>query len=68
MRVNRRACRVLVGKPEGKRSLGKPRSRWAYNIKIYIMGIGWGVDRILSDSCVPINSVNLLSAKATVSF
>jgi hypothetical protein len=26
--------RVLVGKPEGKRPLGRPRHRWEYNIKI----------------------------------
>jgi hypothetical protein len=26
--------RVLVGKPEGKRPLGRPRCRWEYNIKI----------------------------------
>jgi hypothetical protein len=25
---------VLVGKPEGKRPLGRPRRRWEYNIKI----------------------------------
>jgi hypothetical protein len=28
------SCRILVGKPEGKRPLGRPRHRWAYNIKI----------------------------------
>jgi hypothetical protein len=27
-------CRVLVGKPEGKRLLGRPRCRWEDNIKI----------------------------------
>jgi len=26
--------RVLVGKPEGKRQLGRPRRRWKYNIKM----------------------------------
>jgi hypothetical protein len=31
---NRNAYRILVGKPEGKRSLGKPRRRWLDNIKI----------------------------------
>jgi hypothetical protein len=35
-----------VGKPEGKKSLGKPRSRWEDNIKMDIMRIGWDVDRI----------------------
>jgi len=29
----RGACRVLVGKPEGKKQLGKPRHRWEDNIK-----------------------------------
>jgi hypothetical protein len=30
----RNACRILVGKPEGKRQLGRPRSMWEDNIKI----------------------------------
>jgi hypothetical protein len=31
----KRGCyRVLVGKPEGKSPLGRPRVRWEYNIKI----------------------------------
>jgi hypothetical protein len=30
----RNAYRILVGKPEGKRSLGIPRRRWVDNIKI----------------------------------
>jgi hypothetical protein len=28
--------RVLVGKPEGKRPLGRPRRRWEDNIKMYL--------------------------------
>jgi hypothetical protein len=31
-----------VGKPEEKRSLGRPRRRWEDNIKIELRGIGWG--------------------------
>jgi hypothetical protein len=31
----RNAYRILVGKPEGKRPLGRPRRRWVDNIKIY---------------------------------
>jgi hypothetical protein len=27
--------RVLMGKPEGRRPLGRPKSRWENNIKIY---------------------------------
>ena len=34
--------RVLVGKPEGKRPLGKPRRRWDDNIKIDIQEVGCG--------------------------
>jgi len=33
--------RVLVGKPEGKRPLGRPRCRWVY-IKIYLQKVGCG--------------------------
>jgi hypothetical protein len=31
MREKRNACRLLVGKPEGKRPLGRPRCRWVDN-------------------------------------
>jgi hypothetical protein len=41
----RNAYRILVGKPEGKRPLGKPRRRWVDNIKMDLREIGWdGVD------------------------
>jgi hypothetical protein len=36
------ACRILVGKPEGKRPLGRPRRRWEENIKMDLTEIGWG--------------------------
>ena len=32
--------RVLVGKPEGKRSLGRPRRRWEDNIKMGLQEVG----------------------------
>jgi len=32
--------RVLVGKPEGKRPLGRPRRRWEDNIKMDLQGVG----------------------------
>jgi hypothetical protein len=35
--------RLLVGKPEGKRSLRRPRPRWIYNIKIDLLEIGLSV-------------------------
>jgi hypothetical protein len=34
--------RVLMGKPEGKRPLVRPRRRWEYGIRINIMETGWG--------------------------
>jgi len=37
----RGACRVLVGKPEGKSPLGRARRRWKDNIKVYVKEIGW---------------------------
>jgi hypothetical protein len=38
----RNAYRILVGKPEGKRPLGRPRRRWDDNIKMNLREIGWG--------------------------
>jgi hypothetical protein len=38
----RNAYRILVGKPEGKRPLAKPRRRWVDNIKMDLRDIGWG--------------------------
>jgi hypothetical protein len=35
-------CRVLVGKPEGRRPLGRPRRRWEDNIKVDLKDVGWG--------------------------
>jgi hypothetical protein len=39
----RNACRLLVGEPEGKRPLGRPRHRREDNITIDLTEIGWGV-------------------------
>jgi hypothetical protein len=45
MGEKRNACRILVGKTEGKRLLGRPRRRWMDNIKMDLREIGWnGVD------------------------
>jgi hypothetical protein len=42
----RNAYRILVGKPEVKRPLGRPRRRWVDNIKINLREMGWdGLDR-----------------------
>jgi hypothetical protein len=43
----RNAYRLLVGKPEGKRPVGRPRRRWVDNIKMDLREIGWdGMDWI----------------------
>jgi hypothetical protein len=42
MEGRRGVYRVLVGKPEGKRPLGRPRHRWEDNIKIVLQEVGCG--------------------------
>jgi hypothetical protein len=42
MGERRGAYRALVGKPEGRRPLGRPRRRREDNIKIYLQEVGWG--------------------------
>jgi hypothetical protein len=42
MGPKRNACRTLVGKPEGKRPLGRPRRRWVDSIPMDLREIGWG--------------------------
>jgi hypothetical protein len=42
--------RVLVGKPEGKRPLGRPRHRWQDNIKMHLGMWGHGLDQAGSGS------------------
>jgi len=43
MGKRRGVYRVLVGKPEGKRPLGRPRHRWEDNIKMDLQELGCGV-------------------------
>jgi hypothetical protein len=40
MGETRNAYKILVGKPEGKSPLGRPRRRWVDNIKMYLREIG----------------------------
>jgi hypothetical protein len=47
MRKKRNAYRILVGKPEGRRPIGRPRRRWVDNIKMDLREILWdGLDWI----------------------
>ena len=42
MGEERRVYRVLVGKPEGRRPLGRPRRRWVDNIRMDLQEVGRG--------------------------
>jgi hypothetical protein len=42
MREKNNAYRLLVGKPEGRRPLGRPRRRWLDNIRMDLVVVGWG--------------------------
>jgi hypothetical protein len=42
MEEKRNVYRLLVGNPEGKRPLGRPRCRWVDNIKMDLGEVGWG--------------------------
>jgi hypothetical protein len=42
MGEKRTAYRLLVGKPEGQRPLGRPRHRWVDNIRMDLGEVGWG--------------------------
>jgi hypothetical protein len=42
MGKGRNVYRVLVGKPEGKRKLGRPRRTWEDGVKMELRDIGWG--------------------------
>jgi hypothetical protein len=44
MGEKRREYRILVGRSEGRRPLGRPRRRWEDNIKIDLQVVGWGTD------------------------
>jgi hypothetical protein len=42
MGEKRNTCRLLVGKPEGRRPLERPRRRWLDNIRMDLLEVGWG--------------------------
>jgi hypothetical protein len=42
MGEKRNAYRLLMGKPEGRRPLGRPRRKWSDNIRMDLVEVGWG--------------------------
>jgi hypothetical protein len=46
MGERRVAYRILVGRPLGRRPLGRPRHRWEDNIKMDLQEVRWGMDWI----------------------
>jgi hypothetical protein len=42
MGEKRNVYRLLVGKPEGRRPLGRPRCKWWHNIRMDLVEVGWG--------------------------
>jgi hypothetical protein len=42
MGEERKVYKVLVGRPEGKRPLGRPRNRWEDGIRMDLRETGWG--------------------------
>jgi hypothetical protein len=61
--------RVLVGKPEGRRPLGRPRRRWEDNIKRDLQEVGGGGGGWMErahDRCLPVHTVST-SCKMTSS-
>jgi hypothetical protein len=54
MRNVRNEYKILAGKSEGKRPLGRPRRRWKDNSRMFLRRIGWrGVDwiHLAQDKC-----------------
>jgi hypothetical protein len=46
MWITRGAYRILVGRPGGRRPLGRHRHGWEDSIKMYLQEVGWGMEWI----------------------
>jgi len=74
MGERRGVCRVLVGKPDGKRPLGRPRRRWEDNIKMYLQEVvcrcrDWiELDEDRDSWPVLVNAVDFLTSSKPVTF
>ncbi|KAJ4448532.1 hypothetical protein ANN_10550 [Periplaneta americana] len=58
MGESRNAYRVLVGRPEGKRPLGRPRRRWEDNIKMDLREVGYDVQFIFLEGTADYLAIN----------
>jgi hypothetical protein len=47
MGERRGAQRIMVGRPEGRKPLGRSRNRWKYNIKMDLKEVQWGAWTVL---------------------
>jgi hypothetical protein len=45
------SCMVLVGRPDGKRALRRPTSKWEDNIKMDVEELGWGLIWLRRGTC-----------------
>jgi hypothetical protein len=64
MGERRGAYRALVGKPEGRRPLGRPRRRWEDNIKMDVREVRWGCPDFAMIFMPPISSHSPVSMVA----
>jgi hypothetical protein len=64
----RNAYKILVGKPEGKRSLGRPSSRWEHNIKTDLTKTGFdGLNWVhLAQEYLRFSTTNMLQEVSTL--
>jgi hypothetical protein len=47
MGERRSAQKIMVGRPEGRKPLGRPRPRWKDNIKMWLKDMQWGAWTVL---------------------
>ena len=58
-------CRVLVGKPEGRRTDRRHGHRWKGNIKMDLNGMGWEKNILLNNLNYPLDVILWLTCSAT---
>ena len=68
MGERRGVYRVLVGKPEGKRSLGRPRRIWEDNIKMDLQEVGCGDMNWIELAYLPTSGFSLFQHRSTIRY